>query len=122
MTDQTTIKDNASGQCASTAGLDINNVLAILKAQTAKNIDPLSSYANAILDFYNLDYGWHRFQIHTHVFKGMDIAEYLKSMSNVKVRGCALAQSRLTARLGCVSFATFPKEFCNPKHTHTYHD
>ena len=68
----------AVGQSASNAGLDIKNVLAVLKAQTAKEIDPMSSYANAILDFYNLDHGWHRFQIHAHVFKGMDIAEYLK--------------------------------------------
>ena len=59
-------------------GLGIDNVLNVLKAQTSKAIDPMSSFANAILDFYNLDYGWHRFQVHAHVFKGMDIAAYLK--------------------------------------------
>lgn len=63
---------------APAAGLDINNVLSVLKAQTAKAIDPMSSYANAILDFYNLDQGDHRFQVHAHIFKSMDIAAYLK--------------------------------------------
>jgi len=42
--------------------------------RTAKN---KSEFADSILDFWQLDQGEHRFQIHARVFKGMDLANYI---------------------------------------------
>ena len=55
----------------------IEYALVNLKYKYAKEIDPRSKFADAILDFWNLDQGEHRFQIHARVFKGMDLAHYI---------------------------------------------
>ena len=58
--------------------LDVRCVLEVLHAQVAKEPDHLSKFADAILDFYELDREAHRFQIHARVFKDMEITEYLE--------------------------------------------
>ena len=58
--------------------LDVRCVLEVLQAQVAGEPDPLSKFADAVLDFYELDQDAHRFQVHARVFKGMEIAEYLE--------------------------------------------
>lgn len=53
-------------------------IVYVLKVLEARAHGNKSAYANSILDFWNLDQGEHRFQIHARVFKSMDLIGYLE--------------------------------------------
>jgi hypothetical protein len=57
--------------------IDTVSHIAYVLRQLERNAENKSEYADAILDFWQLDQGEHRFQIHARVFKGMDLANYI---------------------------------------------
>lgn len=56
---------------------DTPDCIAYALRQLERTAASKSEYADAILDFWKLDQGAHRFQIHARVFKSMDLIGYI---------------------------------------------
>jgi hypothetical protein len=59
------------------AALDTVSHIAYVLRELERHAANKSEFADSILNFWHLDQGEHRFQIHARVFKDMDLANYI---------------------------------------------